>query len=287
MNHPSFLYISLLCIFTSLSSCTYPIAIFHGIGDHCGGLPGSLISKLQQHLDTHIECIEIGDGKITSIFTELTKQGEEACAKLSSNPHFQDKFTVFGISQGTLISRYVIEACEMPGQVVKFLSFDGPLMGIGQIPDFDCGVFCDIINGILSALAYNEFLVENVAPASYFRYKKNYNGYSQHNDFMNNLNNEHGFYDENYRERFLQLENVMLIKTKEDKVITPKESSWFEFWDEKGERIVPLTESSFYINDNIGLRTLNEEGKVQFVEFEGGHVSYSDEELLKFVDFLK
>ena len=174
----------------------------------------------------------------------------------------------------------------MPGQVAKFVSFDGPLMGIGEIPGFNCGLFCDIINGVLSVLAYDEIIVAACAPASYFRYKKNFAGYSTHNDFMNKLNNEYGFYDESYRARFLQLENVMLIKTKEDKVITPKESSWFEFWDETGERIVPLTESSFYINDNIGLRTLNEEGKVQFVEFEGGHISYSDEELLKFVDFL-
>lgn len=286
MNH-SLLFISLLCIFTSLSSCTYPIAIFHGIGDYCASGPSSLIASLEDYLDTHIECIEIGDGKVTSIFTNLTIQAEEACNHLRSNPHFQGKFSVFGISQGTLISRYVIEACDMPGQVAKFLSFDGPLMGIGQIPQFECGLFCEIINGIVSALSYSTSFVEDLAPTSYFRYKKNYRGYSQHIHFMNKLNNENGYYNEQYRERFLRLENVMLIKTKEDVVITPKDSSWFEFWDETGEKIVPLTESSFYINDNIGLRTLNEEGKVQFVEFEGGHVSYSEEEFMQFVDFLK
>ena len=54
-----------------------------------------------------------------------------------------------------------------------------------------------------------------------------------------------------YKKRMLKLNKVMLIKGKKDTVITPRESSWFEFYDKKGEKIVPLKQSDFYINDYL------------------------------------
>ena len=77
----------------------------------------------------------------------------------------------------------------------------------------------------------------------------------------------------------------MLIKGKEDTVITPRESSFFEFFDEKGEKIIPLKESKFYTEDFIGLRDLVEKNKVIFEEFQGEHVMYTIEEYAKIRDF--
>ena len=51
---------------------------------------------------------------------------EEACDKINSNPKFQSKFNILGLSQGTLIGRYIIEKCDMQGQIAKYMSFDGP-----------------------------------------------------------------------------------------------------------------------------------------------------------------
>ena len=70
------------------------------------------------------------------------------------------------------------------------------------------------------------------------------------------------------------MEKVKLIKNEADTVIVPKNSSWFTFYDFNGEEIVPLEESDFYISDYIGLRKLNEEGKVNFTSFKGEHVIY-------------
>ena len=76
----------------------------------------------------------------------------------------------------------------------------------------------------------------------------------------------------------LKLNKIMLIKGKRDTVITPRESSWFEFYDFEGRNIVKLENSDFYINDYIGIRKLNEEGKIYFVEFENEHVLFTMEE---------
>ena len=71
------------------------------------------------------------------------------------------------------------------------------------------------------------------------------------------------------------MEKAKFIKGKYDTVITPRDSSWFEFYDEEGRDIVPLNQSDFYKNDNIGLRKLIEENKVSFVEFNEEHVLYN------------
>ena len=77
-----------------------------------------------------------------------------------------------------------------------------------------------------------------------------------------------------------------MIKGKQDTVISPKDSSWFQFYDKEGREILPLEESDFYKNDNIGLRKLKEEGKVIFSEFSGEHVLYTVVEYFEeIVDF--
>lgn len=258
----------------SLSFSIYPVAVFHGIVDSCQMTNTSkLVSDLQNDLGVHVECIEIGNGAHDSVWKPIEKQVEEACEKIRSNPHFQSKFSLLGISQGTLISRYVIEKCQMQGQVVRYLALNGPQMGIGSIPKLTCGFICDLVVNMTAPLVYK---LKNIyAPAAYFRFKYDQQYYEDHNTFLKMLNNENKEKDEMIYKRFTSLEKVKLIKNKADSVITPRDSSWFMFYDFEGNKIVPLEESDFYKSDYIGLRKLNEEGKVIFTEFEGEHVIYN------------
>ena len=121
--------IQLLFLFSliSLSFTIYPIAVFHGIVDSCTMKNTSmLVNDLKNDLGVHVECIEVGNGFWDSVMKPMYDQVELACESIKSNPNFQGKFNILGISQGTLIGRYIIEKCQMEGQVVKYLSFDGP-----------------------------------------------------------------------------------------------------------------------------------------------------------------
>lgn len=260
----------------------YPIAFFHGINDHCRQ---ERMEKLSKDLNTYVECIEVGTGQHESIAWPMFKQAYEACKSIKSNPHFQGKFSIFGESQGTLIGRYIIESCNMKGQVVRYLSLNGPQMGIGQIPFLTCGVLCDVFNYVTLPLIAN--FTHQFSFASYFRSKYDlFETYNKYDVFIRDLNNEFEEKNEYHYAKFSSLEKAIFIKSKNDSIITPRDSSWFEFYDEKAERIVPLNESDFYIKDYIGLRKLHEEGKASFVEFEGEHVKYTEEEyknvILKF-----
>ena len=257
-----------------LSYSIYPIAVFHGIVDSCEMKNTStLVNDLKRDLGVHVECIEIGNGFIDTIMKDLQSQVEEACEKIKANPNFQSKFNILGISQGTLIGRYIIEKCQMKGQVMRYMSFDGPQMGIGSIPKLTCGTFCDFLANITYPLFYK--MKDRIAPAAYFRYKYDQEYYEEHNTFLKMLNNENDEKDEEIKRRFSNLEKVKLIKSKDDSVIVPRDSSWFMFYDFEGKEIVPLEESQFYKKDFIGLRKLNEEGKVIFATFRDEHVIYN------------
>ena len=279
----SLLLISIL----SFTNCIYPIALFHGIVDSCKMKNTStLVNDLQRDLGVHVECIEIGNGFMDSVAKPIWDQVEEACEKIKANPNFQGKFNVLGISQGTLIGRYIVEKCDMQGQVARYMSFDGPQMGIASIPKITCGSLCEWLCNSTASLAYK--LRDVVAPCGYYKYKFDQATYQETNTFLKMLNNEYEVRDEEIYRRFSSLEKVKLIKSLEDTVITPRDSSWFEFYDKEGKNIVPLEESEFYINDNIGLRKLNEEGKLLFAAFKEEHVLYNmDEYRNEIVEFFK
>jgi len=43
--------------------------------------------------------------------------------------------------------------------------------------------------------------------------------------------------------------------------------------------LVPFTESDFYLNDTLGLKTLNEAGRIQFVSVDGDHLQFSTSDI--------
>ena len=266
----------LFLILISLSFSIYPIAVFHGIADGCEWKNTSmLVNDLKRDLGVHVECIEVGNGFWDSMMKPIDQQVELACESIKSNPNFQDKFSILGISQGTLIGRYIIEKCDIKGQVMRYMSFDGPQMGVGFIPKINCGTFCDWIVNLTVPMAYK--FKDTIAPMEYLKYKYDRSYYDEHDVFLKMLNNDYEKYEDRDQEiyrRFTSLEKVKLIKSREDSVIVPRESSWFEFFDRDGKTIIPLEESDFYIQDYIGLRKLIEEGKVTFTEFAEEHVLY-------------
>ena len=64
----------------------------------------------------------------------------------------------------------------------------------------------------------------------------------------------------------------MLVMFNRDTMIYPKESEWFGQLDQDGEELLNEEADSFYSNDNIGLKSLDEAGKVDYVRIDGDHL---------------
>ena len=66
-----------------------PVLLFHGVKQVCDEyIWNNLVSRLSRTTEGVVECIEIGDGPIASVFTSIKSQGEEACNKVKEHPVF-------------------------------------------------------------------------------------------------------------------------------------------------------------------------------------------------------
>lgn len=267
-------FLLLLLINNALSAL--PVAVFHGIGDACD-FPGTtdFVEYLKEKLNTEVVCFEQGNGFFTSWFKKFHSQAEMACESVKKHPSFQGDFSILGISQGNLLARYVIQKCDMKGTVKNFVSIDGPHMGIGGIPRLTCGWLCDKINNAAGRLVYTAAFQEHLAPAGYYKDRNQLEVYRNYSTFLADLNNEKD-HNEGYKTRFSSLEKVVLIMNEKDTVVTPPSSAWFEFYDGATNKVLPLKESKFYKEDYIGLRALDEAGKIKFVKLSGDHINFSD-----------
>ena len=275
-----FLLFSILITYT-LSA--YPVAVFHGIGDSCLINPGmkKFTNKFSSALGVYAKCIETAGGPLDWV-TSFRSQAQKACDEINNDANFQNEFSVIGLSQGSLLARFIIQSCEMKGTVKKYISIGGPQMGVGSFPQCTGGKFCNVVNKLVGSAIYYSFVQNHIGPAGYFKDITQYDSYLSHSIFLADLNNERKDKNNSYKEKFSALEKVVLIKFAEDSMIIPKETAWFQFFDEN-KNVVDLVESDFYKQDFIGVKKLNEEKKIEFITIEGNHLQFTQDDIEKYM----
>lgn len=95
---------------------TLPIAVFHGVGDMCINPGMARFTKaLGDGVGDVSYCIEIGDGSMSSWFMDFQEQAEKGCANLRKHDSLKGDIIVVGLSQGSLLARYIAESCQFEG----------------------------------------------------------------------------------------------------------------------------------------------------------------------------
>ena len=260
-----------------------PTAIFHGLGDACI-YPGmhSFTKDIADQTGDYAKCLEVGNGSITSMTDNFMDQAEKACNKLLADDNFAnaDEINVMGLSQGALLARYIVESCPIQGKVRNWASIGGPNMGVADIPHCFNGFICNIVNSVARDFVYTSLIQNMIGPAGYFRDVAHESQYLAGSVFLPHLNNEE---DEeaakaDRKARFSALNGALLMMFTEDTMVYPKESEWFQELAADGT-VQPLEESDFYKNDYLGLKTLNEAKKVQFVSVVGDHLQFTEADI--------
>ena len=101
----------------------------------------------------------------------------------------------------------------------------------------------------------------------------NISNYRTGSHYLAPINNELDTINEVYRDKMEQLENFVMVMFNQDEVVVPKESAHFMFYKPGQDvEVQSLEESSLYEDNLIGLKTLNEEGKLHFYAVDGKHV---------------
>ena len=69
-----------------------------------------------------------------------------------------------------------------------------------------------------------------------------------------------------------------------DIVVIPRETSHFGFYrDGTSKPVVEMEETNLYEDDLLGLKKMNEDGKIHRYIHEGHHMSFSDEFFLEYI----
>ena len=210
-----------------------PTAIFHGMGDACKhrGMK-NFTKEIKNGTGDYAACVEVGTGTLSSLFMNFETQAETACANIQADSNFagQPEINVLGLSQGSLLARYIATSCDLGDTRVRNVaSLGGPNLGVDAIPSCFTGPLCNIINSVARELVYLPIVQQHFGPAGYFRNVQNMDQYLKSSVFLPYANNEEGdaSVEASQKRRFEDLNGLLLMMFNEDSVVYPKESEWF------------------------------------------------------------
>merc|ERR1719411_1048408 len=276
---------TLLCLLLAASLpaalASTPVVLWHGMGDSAAGMIG-IANIIEDNIEgVYVHRIMIGGNiiidTVSGFFKDTNEQVTEVCAALAADPELQGGYNAIGFSQGGQFLRAVAQRCPEPA-MRNLITIGAQHQGVFGFPNCpgEMDPFCDIVRDLLNYGAYMEFVQDFLVQAQYWHDPLHFDTYVEKSLFIAEVNNEKAEKNASYAINLSQLENFVLVKHNQDSMVEPRESGHFEFYyPGQADVIQPLRESPIYTEDRIGLKTLDESGRLHFLSVEGNHLEFS------------
>lgn len=268
-------------------SVARPVVVWHGLGDNYAS-PGMLdterlIKKVTGDDDTFVYSVRLDPNPSTdaqkSMFGVVNEQIDAVCDQLADIPELSEGFDAVGYSQGGLFLRAYVEKCNGP-PVHTLITFGSPHNGIIDLPLCDDGDFlCKRRNSFIRNRMWSPYVQGHFVAAQYFRDPEDMDNYLENSAFLVHVNNERPLKNHSYRDNLASLEKLVLVMFTEDRVLVPKESAWFGEYYRSLDTVTPLDQQELYTEDWIGLKQLDNEGKIHYEQVEADHMVLSEKVL--------
>ncbi|KAG8721358.1 hypothetical protein FRC08_013721 [Ceratobasidium sp. 394] len=275
----------------------HPLVLWHGLGDsaHSEGMDQFALLIKDVHPGIFVHSISLSDNqnddRKAGWFGEVNTQIETVAAQLAEIPELAGGFDAIGFSQGGQFLRAYVERFNDP-PVRSLLTFGSQHMGVSGLPSCKPGDFlCWLARNAARRGVYTNYAQTHIVQAQYFRDPRTVHdleSYLAVNTFLTDINAEAPDTGDValYKKNLASLDALVLILFSEDQTVVPKETSWFGSYKavnlsdpdsiKEDETIIPLRQQPIYQDDRIGLRTLDESGRIHFVTCEGAHMRITD-----------
>lgn len=262
-----------------------PVLIWHGMGDTYDSESMKWVieelEKGQPGLDIYSIYIDTDSNKDreASVFGNVMVQLTDVCDQIKNLDVDTNKgFNAIGFSQGGLFIRSLVQTCNVTFNNV--ISVGSPQNGIADLPPCDpTNWMCKKRNEYIKSKMYTDFMQENNIQAQYYRDINIYETYLLKSSYLKYVNNEL-IKDLDYFNRFISLNKFVMIMFTKDETLVPKESAWFWDIEPKTGTMIPFENTDSYKYDLIGLKTLNEAGKIDFLSIDDLHLKMSDDDII-------
>jgi len=128
---------------------------------------------------------------------------------------------------------------------------------------------------------------DHLFQADYFRDPMRYNdkAYLENSEIAQWNNENKANINPSFKENFVKVKRFAMIKALEDTMVFPNEAEWWgEFASGSLKTVLPMENTTNYISDSFGLRTVHEAGKIVFNTTAGNHLQFSEDELFYWLD---
>ena len=179
-------------------------------------------------------------------------------------------------------------------------------MGVSDLPG--CGIsdpiWCSIARSAAKLAVYGSWAQGNIVQAQYYRDVDRIDSYLESNTFLTGVNAEIST-DVNetakLKENLSSLRNFVMVLFTQDTTVVPKETAWFGSYAIPEQDLIPIIDSihramhfpwwpfhrrpgvesrtvismkeqPLYKDDIIGIRTLDESGRLHFESCDGAHM---------------
>jgi palmitoyl-protein thioesterase len=246
------LLLTLLSLFLStITHAARPVVLMHGIESHSENLE-ELAHWVAVSFNRTVVNVELGDGDSYSTDTPMWQQIDAFNAVVRNNTVLNDGFDFIGISQGGLIGRGYVSRYNSP-PIANLITLVSPH---GGVYDKNIG-FIDF---------YGPIAQSTLSFAGYWRDPTKLIKYHLFSSFLPAINER--------RNKYLQaLTNFAMVFSPNDEIIKPPSSGIFDTFNEDGT-ILPLENNPIYTEDWIGLKTLNETGRLHTHQTNCTHVEH-------------
>jgi len=263
-----------------------PVVLWHGMGDTCCNplSMGRIKRLIEKHLPgVHVHSLMIGNNIIEDEYNgflmNVNDQIVWANKEINNDTNLTNGFNAIGFSQGSQFHRAYVERFNSP-PVYNLISIGGQHQGVFGFPQCpgDNETLCEIVRRLLNFGAYKSFVQDHVVQAEYWQDPLNEKEYLKDCIFLPDINNNLETKNATYKANMLKLKNFVMVMFDNDTMVQPKQSEWFGYYI-PGQDIKTFTleQSQLYQQDWLGLKVMNETGRLTFLSTIGNHLQFTDE----------